>query len=207
MAASRSWVVANLALVIVPTVPRRRRGLGTDHAMPVRGFCARMVPVIRSVRRLCSPAAALPFRLDRESWPRRSPGFRTRGGFNFAGSGHRVGAAPDPFDRLGHIFNFPQPEAGHQLVGSRERTIDHRPVCAAEGNTFPADEGLRPSPDSSTPASTSSSFYLRIASRSSVEGMVPFSLSCVALTRTTTRTGLLLALLRPTRYGSGFQGF
>src|SRR5215211_8806458 len=51
----------------------------------------------------------------------------------------------------------------------------------------PLADGCNPSPANMMPALTSSSLYVPIASRSSVEGMTPASLSSVALTITITR--------------------
>src|SRR4051812_26873181 len=57
----------------------------------------------------------------------------------------------------------------------------------SKATRLPFAEGCRPSPANMMPALTSSSLYLPMASRSSVEGMVPASLSLVAFTRTITR--------------------
>src|SRR5690606_7818805 len=64
----------------------------------------------------------------------------------------------------------------------------------SKATLLPCDDGLRPSPPSMMPALTSSSLYLPIASMSSVEGMMPASLSAVDLTNTNTRIGHLLSL-------------
>jgi hypothetical protein len=65
----------------------------------------------------------------------------------------------------------------------------------SKATRLPFDEGCKPpnSPAKRMPALTSSSFYLPMASSSSVEGMMPASLSFVAFTRTITRIASLLA--------------
>src|SRR3954469_20767302 len=60
-------------------------------------------------------------------------------------------------------------------------------LSPSKATRLPCDDGFRPSPASMTPALTSSSLNLPMASRSSVEGMTPASESFVAFTRTITR--------------------
>src|SRR5690606_20914207 len=45
---------------------------------------------------------------------------------------HGIGAALDPLDRLVHRPHLPQPEAGDQLLGLRERPVDHLALAAGE---------------------------------------------------------------------------
>src|SRR5215831_19767250 len=48
-----------------------------------------------------------------------------------------IGAAPDPFDRLCERFALQDPVAGDQLLGLRERPVNHRALVAREPDTRP----------------------------------------------------------------------
>ena len=52
--------------------------------------------------------------------------------FNVALSLVRVRAALDPFDRLRKRFALQDPLAGDQLLGLRERAVNHRALVAGE---------------------------------------------------------------------------
>ena len=73
-------------------------------------------------------------------------------------------------------------------------SITDRP-SPSKATLLPSDEGLSPSPAFMIPASNSSLLYSPMAWISSGDGMVPASLSAVALTRTITRTAI------PVQYG------
>src|SRR5271170_8270686 len=49
---------------------------------------------------------------------------------------HGVRAALDPFDRLLDRPNLPDPEAGDQFLGLRERAVDHRACLAGKTHAF-----------------------------------------------------------------------
>src|SRR5438876_12178755 len=49
---------------------------------------------------------------------------------------HRIRAALHPLDRLGHVFDLPQPEAGDQLAGLGEGTVDDHAAGAVEGHAL-----------------------------------------------------------------------
>src|SRR6476646_11525106 len=63
-------------------------------------------------------------------------GFEQRSYFDLARPGHGIGAALYPCDRLVHVLDFPEPEAGHQLACLGERPVDDCTVGAIEGNTL-----------------------------------------------------------------------
>src|SRR5215207_3074697 len=73
----------------------------------------------------------------------------------------------------------------------------------SKATRLPFADGCKPSPARRMPALTSSSLYLPMASRSSVEGMTPASESFVALTKTITR--IVLSPLIPGGH-TGFPG-
>ena len=106
---------------------------------------------------------------------------------NLTGLRHWVGAAPHPLHGLIHTLHLPNPETGNQLVRGRKGPSVTSRSAPSKATPLPCDVGLSPSAESIIPAFTSFSFYLPMASSTSVEGMVPASLSAVALTRTTTR--------------------
>src|SRR3954468_1235367 len=56
--------------------------------------------------------------------------------FDFARAGHRIGAALHPCDRLGHVLDLPEPEAGNQLAGLREGPVDLGAARAVEGHAL-----------------------------------------------------------------------
>src|ERR1700682_5034374 len=62
--------------------------------------------------------------------------------FDLARSRHGIGAALYPGDRLVHVFDFPEPEAGDQLAGFGERPVDDRTAGTIERNTLALREGL-----------------------------------------------------------------
>src|SRR5882672_5510230 len=62
--------------------------------------------------------------------------------FDLARSRHGIGAALHPGDRLVHVLDFPEPEAGDQLACRGERTVDNRTAEAIERNTLALRGGL-----------------------------------------------------------------
>lgn len=56
--------------------------------------------------------------------------------FDLARSRHGIGAALHPGDRLAHVLDFPKPEAGDQLAGLGERSVDDRTAGTIERNTL-----------------------------------------------------------------------
>src|SRR5438876_71982 len=62
--------------------------------------------------------------------------------FDLARSRHGVGAALHPGDRLVHVLDFPEPEAGDQLPGLGERPVDDRTARTIERNTLALRGGL-----------------------------------------------------------------
>src|ERR1700730_17308248 len=56
--------------------------------------------------------------------------------FDLARSRHRIGAALHPGDRLVHVPDFPEPEAGDQLACCGERPVDDRTAGTIERNTL-----------------------------------------------------------------------
>ena len=57
-----------------------------------------------------------------------------RADLDLARAGHRVGAALHPLDRLGHVFDLPNPVAGDQLAGLGEGPVDDGATGAVEGH-------------------------------------------------------------------------
>ena len=130
--------------------------------------------------------------------------------FDLARSRHRIGAALHPGDRLVHVLDFPEPEAGDQLAGFGERPVNDRTAGTIERNTLACEEGLRPSAARMMPALRSSSLNLPMTSIDSIAPGVrrkPFSLSSVAFTNTITRivylplTACLIGLASERRTG------
>src|SRR6266568_4872441 len=62
--------------------------------------------------------------------------------FDLARSRHGIGAALHPGDRLVHVFDVPEPEAGDQLAGLGERPVDDRTAGTIERNTLALRGGL-----------------------------------------------------------------
>src|SRR6202040_1395845 len=62
--------------------------------------------------------------------------------FDLARSRHGIGAALHPGDRLVHVLDFPEPEAGDQLAGLGERAVDDRTAGTIERNTLALGGGL-----------------------------------------------------------------
>ena len=56
--------------------------------------------------------------------------------FDLPPSRHGIGAALHPGDRLIHVLDFPEPEAGDQLAGLGERPVDDRAAGTIERNTL-----------------------------------------------------------------------
>src|SRR5258707_15267998 len=56
----------------------------------------------------------------------------------------RVGAALDPVDRLFLRFHLPDPEAGNQLLGLGEGTVDHRALRSREADARALRARLQP---------------------------------------------------------------
>src|SRR3954454_18178003 len=56
--------------------------------------------------------------------------------FDFTRSRHGIGAALYPGDRLIHVLDFPEPEAGDQLAGLGERPVDDRTAGTIERDTL-----------------------------------------------------------------------
>jgi hypothetical protein len=52
--------------------------------------------------------------------------------FDLARTGHWIGAALHPLDRLGHVLDLPQPETRHQFVGLRERPVGDKALYAVK---------------------------------------------------------------------------
>jgi hypothetical protein len=51
---------------------------------------------------------------------------------DLARAGHRIGAALHPCDRLGHVLDLPQPEAGDQLAGLGKGAVNDGATSACE---------------------------------------------------------------------------
>src|SRR5512133_3313277 len=51
-------------------------------------------------------------------------------------TGHRVGAAPDPLDRLLHRLDLPEPEAGDELLGLGEGAVHDSLLAAGEDHAL-----------------------------------------------------------------------
>src|ERR1700682_3725970 len=62
--------------------------------------------------------------------------------FDLARSRHGIGAALHPGDRLVHVLDFPEPEAGDKLAGFGERPVDDRTAGTIERNTLALRGGL-----------------------------------------------------------------
>jgi hypothetical protein len=56
--------------------------------------------------------------------------------FDLTPSRHGIGAALHPGDRLIHVLDFPEPEAGDQLAGLGERPVDDGTAGTIERNTL-----------------------------------------------------------------------
>src|SRR3954464_9871241 len=63
-------------------------------------------------------------------------GLEHRADLDLARAGHRIGAALHPGDRLRHILDLPEPEAGDELVGLSEGAVDDRAALAVEGDAL-----------------------------------------------------------------------
>ena len=68
---------------------------------------------------------------------------RTAAGFRSRSVPARDWAALHPGDRLVHVLDFPEPEAGDQLAGLGERTIDDRTAGTIERNTLAPRRGFK----------------------------------------------------------------
>jgi hypothetical protein len=93
---------------------------------------------------------------------------------------------------------LPRAERMGKLAALGRKRLRISPSCMSRRlrrhRALPSGDGLRPSPARMMPPLTSSSLNLPMASRSSVEGMMPASLSFVAFTRTITRIVLPLLI-------------
>src|ERR1700722_962261 len=62
--------------------------------------------------------------------------------FDLARYWHGIGAALHPGDRLVHVLDFPEPEAGDHFLRLGERAVDDRTAGTIERNTLALRGGL-----------------------------------------------------------------
>jgi hypothetical protein len=113
------------------------------------------------------------------------------------GPGMGLGQRFTQANRLVDVLDFPEPEAGDQLAGLGERTVDDRTAGTIERNTLALRGGLEAVGDEHDAgiAQLIIEFAHRLHRLHGLcRGRKPFSLSSVAFTSTITRIVCLLAL-------------